>query len=585
MRTRHLLAALIVVGVGLLGSVPTSPADEAPSKENLDKLIDQLGSGNFAEREKASKELAAIGVPALEALRKAAKSEDAEVRKRIEEILPKIERQAESIRVLAAKRVNLVYKDTPLTEAVADFEKKSGYHIQLHDPDGKLQERKITLDTGETTFWHALGLFCDKAELTEASMEDLLRVPPPPGGAPGGPPGGMRPGAFVRGMPGMPGMLGRYGQLFLKDGKAKLLPTDDRSAVRTRALGKSDLLGNVPQGEILLSLEVSLEPKLQWQSFQAIHIDTAVDDQDQKLSQVIPQVEGVAGGGAGNPAIAVQGVVSGGVRFQQMQMQMIARQRMMWGGLSQQVPVQLKKGAKEAKTLKELKGVLTVQLLTEARPIITTSKLDKAAGKSFKGDEGGEIKIVNVKAEENQTTIELQCEQPPFDKVLPAQPNVMPGAGASPGAGPKKVGKGPLLPAVRENKAGQPPAGQPAAPPPPPPPPVQQPAVKNPLPPAAQMQQIQIGGAAFGGPAQLVDSMNGLGIQDDKGHALPIDASRSRASFAFVAQGNGPPKQSMTWTLVCPHSKDRDRPAKVVFLGRKQATVEIPFALKDVPLP
>ncbi|HEY7327434.1 MAG TPA: hypothetical protein VH592_07340 [Gemmataceae bacterium] len=611
MRSHYVLASLLVAGLMVLFSLP-SPADETASKEKIDKLIEQLGSGSFAEREKASKDLAAIGMPALEALRKAAKSEDAEIRKRAEDILPKIERQAESVRVLTPKRMTLTYKDTPLGEAVDDFHKKSGYNIQLHDPDGKLKERKITLDSGETTFWHALGLFCDKAELTEASLEDLMRVPQPPGGGLGAPAAGPFPGgAFVKGMGGMPGRFGLNGQLFLRDGKARALHTDDRSAVRIRVTGKPApvLFGTIPDGEFGVTLEVSPEPKLQWQYYQSIHIDTAVDDQDQKLSQVIPQVEAVAGAGAGNPGIAVQGAVGGGVKFQQMQM--IARQRMMWGGLNQQVPVQLKKGAKEAKSLKELKGTVTAQMLTEARPVITADNLDKAAGKSFKGDEGGEIKIVNVKTEENQTSIELQFEQPPFDKVMPAQGAVLQGVGVNNGAmiqgvivpappapapakkavqppaapvGVRPVEKPPAPP--QEKKPEQRPAERPVAPPPPPPPPpgVQQPAAKNPLPPAAQLQQIQIGGAAFGG-IQLMDSMNGLGIQDDKGHSLPIDASRSRASLSLVQQGNGPPKQSMTWTLVCPHGKDKAKPAKVVFLGRKLVTVEIPFTLKDVPLP
>jgi hypothetical protein len=608
MRSHYVLVGLLVAGLALLSSLPSS-ADEAPSKEKIDKLIEQLGSGNFAEREKASKELSAIGMPALDALRKAAKSEDAEIRKRVEDILPKIERQAESVRVLAPKRVRLAYKDTPLVEAVADLEKKSGYHIQLHDPDGKLKERKITLDTGETTFWHAFALLCDKAELAEAGLEDLMRAQQPPGGPgapPAGPPGGVRPGVFVKGMP---GMFAWNGQLILKDGKGNPSPTDDRSAVRIRAGGKPSpvLFGNAPDGEILLSLDVSPEPKLQWQLLQAVHIETAVDDQDQKLSQVIPQVEGAAGVGIGNPAIAVQGVAGGAMKIRQMQMlqmQMRARQRVGWGGLSQQVPVQLKRGAKETKSLKELKGVLTVQLLTEARPVITADNLDKAAGKSFKGDEGGEIKIVNVKTEENQTIIELQLEQPPFDKVVPAQGNVLHGVGinnvaqlqgvivpppppppppqakkadqppAAPGAARPVEKPQPPAPAP-ERKPGQPPpAGQPAA--------AQPPAAIKP-PPAPQRAQPQM--FQIGGPVQLLDSLNGLGIQDDKGNTLPIDGGHSRASLSIVRQGNGQVKQSVTWTLVCPHSKDKDKPAKVVFLGRKQVAVEIPFALKDVPLP
>jgi hypothetical protein len=556
--------------MALLISLPSS-ADQAPNKEKIDKLIEQLGSGSFAEREKATKELAGIGVAALEALRKAAKSEDAEVRKRVEYILPKIERQAESARLLVPKRVHLIYKDTPLGEAVADFGKKSGYSIELHDPDSKLKERKITLDTGETTFWSALGLFCDKAEMSEVSLDDLIQMPQAPGGNPGGPPAGAPPVIIkpVRGfMQGnMPGMMGRMGQLLLKDGKAKSLPTDDRSAARIRVLGKSDQFGSAPEGELILALEVSLEPKRQWQAFQSIHIEKVVDDQDRELAQVIPQVEG-APGVVGNPAIALPG--QAGVQQMQAIMQLQARQRMVqrrmgWSGLSQQVPVQLKKGAKAAKSLKELQGVLTAQVLTEARPVITADNLEKAAGKTFKGQEGGSIKIVDVKVEENQTTIQLEFEQPPYDRVVPAQPNVLPGVGIRNVAPRGMLRPPPPPPAPPAGKLAQPPA-------------VQRPAGKNPpgLAPVVR---------AGSGPRQRMDSISGMSIQDDKGQTIPIDGGRSRVTVQMDRQANGPAKQVLVWTLVCPHEKEKAKPSKVVYLGRKSVTVEIPFALKDVPLP
>ncbi len=568
MRNHSVLASLLGAGMALLISLPSS-ADPAPSKEKIDTLIEQLGSGSFAEREKATKELADIGVPALEALRKAAKSEDAEVRKRVEDILPRIERQAESARVLVPKRVHLIYKDTPLGEAMADFGKKSGYNIELHDPDNKLKDRKITLDTGETTFWHAFGLFCDKGELTEATLDDLIQMPQAPGGVAGGAPGGPPPVIVkpVRGfMPGnMPGMMGRTGLLILKDGKAKPLPTDDHSAARIRVLGKSDQFGSAPEGEIILALEVSLEPKLQWQTFQSIHIEKGVDDQDRQLAQVIPQVEG-APGIAGNPAIVLPG--QAGAQQMQAIMQLQARRRIIerrmgWSGLNQQVPVQLKKGAKAAKSLKELQGVLTAQVLTQARPVITADNLDKAAGKTFKGQEGGSIKIVDVKAEENQTTIQLELEQPPYDKVVPAQPNVLPGVGVR-NVAPRGM-MPPPPPAPPAGKLAQRPA-------------VQRPAGKNPpgLAPVVR---------AGSGPRQRMDSISGLSIQDDKGQTIPLDGGRSQITVQMDRQANGPVKQVLVWTLVCPHEKEKAKPSKVVYLGRKSVTLEIPFALKDVPLP
>lgn len=526
MSTRYLLAASIFAGATLLMAL-ACPAGETPTKERIDRLIEQLGSNNFAEREKASKELEATGLPALEALRQAAKSDDAEVRKRAETLLPKIEMQAESIRVLAPKRVHLVYKDTPLGEAVADFQKKSGYTIRLHQPDDKLKERRITLDTGETTFWHAVALFCDKAELSEASMADLAQAMQAPRGA-GVPVAGPR-RVFVPGM---------NGQLTLKDGKATKASADDRCAIRIRVLAKTDLFGKVPEGEILVPLEVTPEPRLQVQIYQSIRIDKAVDDRGQKLAQVIPQVQGAAGIG-GNLVLAPPGVAAG---MNAGQVPFIGQRVVGWGGLGQQVPLQLKKGDKDAKSLKELKGSITAKLLVAPRPVITVDKLDKAAGKTFKGEEGGSIKIIGFASEAKQTTIELECEPPSYDKVAPVQPNMAAGA----------IRLGVAAPRVK--------------------------AQPMPVP-------IGRGGAAASAPPQLMDNMNGLSIHDDKGNTLPIDRGRSRVQVSLMQQGNGGAKRTVTYTLCCPHDKDKKNPAKVVYLGRKRATVEIPFALKDVPLP
>jgi hypothetical protein len=59
----------------------------------IDKLIQELGSPQFAEREAATKRLEAIGAPAAEALRKAAASPEAEVRRRAETLLAGLKRK------------------------------------------------------------------------------------------------------------------------------------------------------------------------------------------------------------------------------------------------------------------------------------------------------------------------------------------------------------------------------------------------------------------------------------------------------------------------------------------------------------
>ena len=127
MRTRALLP-LLALGLGLAALAATAaPRPTKPDKPDADriaKLIVQLGSDDFDDREKASAELEAIGEPAHDALHQAVKSTDEEVHKRAELLVRTSRSGASRPNALKPKRVHLVYKDTPVTEAVEDFKKK-----------------------------------------------------------------------------------------------------------------------------------------------------------------------------------------------------------------------------------------------------------------------------------------------------------------------------------------------------------------------------------------------------------------------------------------------------------------------------
>lgn len=73
------------------------PANTAQIK----RLIRQLGSEDFRAREKASKALEAIGEPALPALRKARKSVDLEIRRRVAALLKSLTRKRSAARAKA----------------------------------------------------------------------------------------------------------------------------------------------------------------------------------------------------------------------------------------------------------------------------------------------------------------------------------------------------------------------------------------------------------------------------------------------------------------------------------------------------
>jgi hypothetical protein len=73
-----------------VASACAAPAPPAATDADIERLIRQLGSDEFAEREEATRGLEAVGEPALPALRKAAAAGDAEVRLRASALVRKL---------------------------------------------------------------------------------------------------------------------------------------------------------------------------------------------------------------------------------------------------------------------------------------------------------------------------------------------------------------------------------------------------------------------------------------------------------------------------------------------------------------
>jgi uncharacterized protein (TIGR03067 family) len=95
-----LAGILLTAQVGILRSDPGTETET----ERIARLIKQLGDDSFEKREAASRELDAIGEPALAALRKAAASgDDPEIRRRAEKIVGDI--AARRLAVAAKKEI------------------------------------------------------------------------------------------------------------------------------------------------------------------------------------------------------------------------------------------------------------------------------------------------------------------------------------------------------------------------------------------------------------------------------------------------------------------------------------------------
>jgi hypothetical protein len=142
-------------------------ADEAADATRIGKLISQLGSDSFADREQARRDLEAIGVPALKGLRQAETKGDLETARRVVELIRTIEEQRLTAELLTPKKVHLKLKDVPVLQAVEILAKLSGYAVRVDGDRTLLTGKTVTLDTGMVTFWEAVDRLSEKAGLVE----------------------------------------------------------------------------------------------------------------------------------------------------------------------------------------------------------------------------------------------------------------------------------------------------------------------------------------------------------------------------------------------------------------------------------
>ena len=321
--------------------------------------------------------------------------------------------------------------------------------------------------------------------------------------------------------------MGGNNALVLVDGKQDARPTCYSGAIRIQALPpNTQVFGRQKASdEILFGLEVAPEPRIQWRNTISVQIDKAIDENQQKLSQAQADATSPNGGIGAAPAMA----------------KMIARP--IYLGSQRQVPVRLKAGAKPSKMLKELVGHVSAQVQTAPEALMTVENILKAADKTVKGAEGGSLKVLEVERQENgQIKIRVQLENPP--NIVPGAPLGLPVGGfgvAAPGGVAIAVA-GPAVAA----------AAAPAAP-------------------AAVAARPAIIVAYDGG-------YMGLSLVDDKGQSFQLVGVSSSVRIL----GGTVTRES---TLTYQPQKGQGDPSKLIFSGSRIVTVDVPFTLKDVPLP
>ncbi|HZZ78952.1 MAG TPA: hypothetical protein VFE62_10565 [Gemmataceae bacterium] len=129
--------ALLIVNAGYA---------QEPSTE---MLIQRLGSAKFVEREKAARTLRARGPGVLPDLRKALTLPDAELQRRLRELIAALETE----QLLAPKRVTLSDEPRTLTDFLAEVKKQTGFEVTADSDDAPIPFRCLLKDV---LFWEAL---------------------------------------------------------------------------------------------------------------------------------------------------------------------------------------------------------------------------------------------------------------------------------------------------------------------------------------------------------------------------------------------------------------------------------------------
>jgi hypothetical protein len=107
----HYTVAVLFLGVGLhFAHRPQEKTEPktAAAKEQITKLISELGDVNFKIRESALQRLFDIGVPALDALENACQADDFEIRARAQLLIKKIEYSSLPVAVVNGMRFRLI---------------------------------------------------------------------------------------------------------------------------------------------------------------------------------------------------------------------------------------------------------------------------------------------------------------------------------------------------------------------------------------------------------------------------------------------------------------------------------------------
>jgi hypothetical protein len=401
----RLLAAVILFALAeSLFAAPPAP----PTPASADRLVEQLGSEVFAEREAAMLALEKLGLAAKPALEAAARSTHPEICRRAGRVLAAIQRSADSHHLLAAKPVKLAYRNVALGTAVNDLKARTGINLVLDPANIADPLRRITCETGELPPWEAVAAFCQAAGLKEV-FDVELPAPKPDRGQRSYP---MTP----------PQPLPETVPVKLVDGKDTALPGNRSTAVRVVALPANFARNRVylGSGDVLMHFDVAPLPGCHWQAVAGVRITKVVDDAD-RLGASGSSKEPTSGF---SEVFDVQFALGGFGGDIEMPMRAASYPN------PRTVPVPIRVNTPSARKLKMLEGAVICEISVPNQPMVTIDNIRTMTGIGVDGHRGMKLTVLDAKTgvKGGKSILKVQVDQPaPWltQRGNPWGPNVM----------------------------------------------------------------------------------------------------------------------------------------------------------------
>ena len=324
--------AISLVLVAATAAQP-KPAESHPKPgPTVEQLVSQLGDREFRVRDQASKAIAALGIDALPALQKSRVNPDPEIRRRLDELIPPLERAI----TLQSKQISLHMTNKPIKDIIAELNKQTGYKLMTMDGGTSNDKAVYTFNFDKLSFWEAMDKISEATGLLLQHGywgDDNLRL----------------------------SMQDSYVPFNHNNGAFKVMATGF-------SYNRSNNFGQLPRNpanagqpiseSLTISMSIASEPRLPILAVKQLKFTEARDEEGNSM---VP-------GGDGNANWGGQRYYYGG----------------WYRGFLQQTQANLAWPSKSSRMIKSLKGVVPVTILADQKPSVITDKLLKSKGKKFK---------------------------------------------------------------------------------------------------------------------------------------------------------------------------------------------------------